>query len=311
MTCWVSQSARPNLQDAARHHSRPKRRVHPVELAQQARPFRAERRLGRDRELGGVLGDAGRRQIEGGVAGHRQHLRLAGELQIEHVGEGERDRGADREQAVVAQDHHRIGPEVAHQPRAFVDVDRESLIVVIADAAVEELRMLAERQQSVLHGRHGDARLGVGVDHAIHVLALAVNRAVDHESGLVHGRIGLVDQVAVEIDLDQVRRRHLLEQEPEAVEQEMPGLARHARRDVGVDQVGPAEMLDQSVAGREVDALLPFGRAHVRLNAAADGGWGHCFAPAWTCSCVSPRKRGSIVPRTTASGIPDPRFSRG
>src|SRR5215467_11530845 len=44
----------------------------------------------------------------------------------------------------------------------------------------------------------------------------------------------------------------------------MTGLARNARRNVGIDQIGPAEMLDQPVARREVDALLPFGGIHVR-----------------------------------------------
>src|SRR5215468_106481 len=52
----------------------------------------------------------------------------------------------------------------------------------------------------------------------------------------------------------------------------MTGLARNARRNVGIDQIGPAEMLDQPVARREVDALLPFGGIDVRLCGAADGG---------------------------------------
>ena len=116
-----------------------------------------------------------------------------------------------------------IVAEVANQPRALVDVDREPLVVVVAHAAVEQLRVLAEREEPVLHGGDRDAGLGMGVDDAVDVLAAAVDRAVDDEARLVHGRVGLVDQVAVEIDLDQVRRRHLVEQEPEAVEQEMPG----------------------------------------------------------------------------------------
>src|SRR5262245_9570449 len=52
----------------------------------------------------------------------------------------------------------------------------------------------------------------------------------------------------------------------------LTGLARNARRNVGIDQIGPAEMLDQPVARREVDALLPFGGIDVRLCGAADGG---------------------------------------
>src|SRR5258708_12952536 len=52
----------------------------------------------------------------------------------------------------------------------------------------------------------------------------------------------------------------------------MAGLAGNARRNVGIDQIGPAEMLDQPVARREIDALLPFGGIDVRPCGAADGG---------------------------------------
>jgi hypothetical protein len=88
--------------------------------------------------------------------------------------------------------------------------------------------MLAQRQQPLLHGGDRDARLGMGMDHAVDVLAPAMDRAVDDEARLVHGSVGLVDEVTVEIDLDQVRRGYLVEEEPEAIEQEVPGLVRDA-----------------------------------------------------------------------------------
>src|SRR5215510_6830735 len=105
----------------------------------------------------------------------------------------------------------------------------------------------------------------MGVDDAIDVVASAMDRAVNDEPGFVHGSVWLLDEIAVEIDLDEVRSGHLLEQQPETVEQEPTGLARNARRNVGVDQVGPAEMLDQPVARGEIDALLPFGGIDVLL----------------------------------------------
>ena len=46
---------------------------------------------------------------------------------------------------MIAQDHHGILAKVALQAGAFIDVDREPLVVVIADAAIEQLRMLADR----------------------------------------------------------------------------------------------------------------------------------------------------------------------
>ena len=41
---------------------------------------------------------------------------------------------------------------------------------------------------------------------------------------------------------------------------------RHAGGDVGVDQVVPAVMRDQAIAGGEIDALAPFGVRHVGRN---------------------------------------------
>src|SRR5260370_654998 len=52
----------------------------------------------------------------------------------------------------------------------------------------------------------------------------------------------------------------------------MAGLAGNARRNVGIDQVGPAEMLDQPVARGEIDAMLPFGGIDARPCGAAAGG---------------------------------------
>src|SRR5215472_8445182 len=112
----------------------------------------------------------------------------------------------------------------------------------------------------------------MGVDDAIDVAASAVDCAVNDEPGFVHGSVRLLDEIAIEIDLDEVRGRHLLEQQPETVEQEMTGLARNARRNVGVDQIGPTEMLHQAVARGEIDALLPFGGIDVRPCGSADGG---------------------------------------
>src|SRR5262249_34649519 len=82
--------------------SRAIRWIDAVELAQQARPFRPERGVRSGGEPGGVLRHGGCREREGGVARHRQHLRLARELQIEQVAERERNAFSDREQPVVA-----------------------------------------------------------------------------------------------------------------------------------------------------------------------------------------------------------------
>jgi len=49
----------------------------------------------------------------------------------------------------------------------------------------------------------------------------------------------------------------------EPVDQEMVLRARDARRDAGIDQVRPAEQVDEPIAGGEIDADLRLGLSHV------------------------------------------------
>ena len=62
-----------------------------------------------------------RRHRDLGVAGQRQKLRLAGALQPVDVVERLADGLADREQAVIAQDHHLAVAEVLDQPLPLVE----------------------------------------------------------------------------------------------------------------------------------------------------------------------------------------------
>src|SRR5436190_14295699 len=98
----------------------------------------------------------------------------------------------------------------------------------------------------------------MSMDDTIDILTTGMDRAVNDEASFVDGSLGVVDDIAFQVDLDEIGSRDLLEKEAEAVEQEMSGLAGHARGNVCVDQIGPAEMIDQPVARRQIDALLPF-----------------------------------------------------
>ena len=81
---------------------------------------------------------------------------------------------------------------------------------------------------------------------------------MDDEAGLVHRVAGVLDHVAIDVDLHQVRRRDLVVVEAEGVDQEVDVGARHAHRQVAVDQLGPAEVVDQPVGGRQLDPQCPF-----------------------------------------------------
>jgi hypothetical protein len=157
-----------------------------------------------------------------------------------------------------AQDHRLVASEVAHQALLLVEVDRHALVVVIADLA-EEHRVLRQRQQAALERGHRHAGGRMRMDHAVHVVARLVDRAVDHEAGLVDAvaGAGIEHQPAVEVDFHEARGGDFLVGVSIGVDEEVTLLAGHAARDVVVDQVVHAEQRDQPVAGRDVHAHRP------------------------------------------------------
>ena len=163
------------------------------------------------------------------------------------------------EQAVIAHDHGVVGTEVAHQRLALGEVDRRTLVIVIADVAMKADRGLRHRQEPAGHGGDRHARAGVGVQDALDLGAGLVDRAVDHVAGCVDPVIGvrLPDDVAFEVDLDEARRRDLLVEKAVEIDQQMVVAAGDARGDVVVDQIGHPVGVDQAVAGREIETGLP------------------------------------------------------
>ena len=162
------------------------------------------------------------------------------------------------QQPVVRMIRHLCVAQVRDDALALVQVVRDALEVVIADVLVEAHGGLVERQQPAIERRDRLARHRVGVQDGVQVLARHVDRAVDDEAGAVHLVGRLVEDVAVDVDLDQARGGDLLVEEAVRVDQELVLGARHAQRDVVVDQVRPAVMGDQPVGGGELDARLPF-----------------------------------------------------
>ena len=97
---------------------------------------------------------------------------------------------------------------------ALVEIERDALVVVDAEAAVELQGDLADRQQPVLQRRDRHARPRMGVDHAGRVVARHVDGAVDGEAGRVHAVRAVADLVAVDVDLHQRGGRDLLPAQP-------------------------------------------------------------------------------------------------
>src|SRR5207302_917498 len=75
---------------------------------------------------------------------------------------------AEREQAMVAQDHRLGGlAEVARHAAALIHLERDALVVVVGDLLLHHHRVLADGQQAALVRRHRHAGARVGVEHAV------------------------------------------------------------------------------------------------------------------------------------------------
>src|SRR5215470_7801694 len=83
---------------------------------------------------------------------------------------------------------------------------------------------------------------------------------------------GLLVEVLVHADLDQVRRRDLGVEQLVPLYQEHPVFARHAHRRMIVDDVAPAVVRDQAIDRGEIDPRLPFLRRDAALGDGCDIG---------------------------------------
>jgi hypothetical protein len=97
------------------------------------------------------------------------------------------------------------------------------------------------------------------------VWARGVNRRVDDKPGSIDRPFGRADQIAVKVDLDQIRSGYLAVPEAVRIDQEMPLRPRHALRNVVENHLGPTEQVENPVAGCEVDARIPLLAGRFRL----------------------------------------------
>ena len=150
-----------------------------------------------------LLADLLRRNDQIGAHGQSRDLHLASEVEVEHQAKGFGDAATDREQPVIAQDEPAVGAEVANDALALIEIERDPLVIVNAEAPVILERDLADRQERVLHrgSRHASPR--VGVDDAGRVMTRQVNGAVDGEAGGIPAMRAVVDLAAVHVDLHQ------------------------------------------------------------------------------------------------------------
>lgn len=198
--------------------------------------------------------------------GLRPHLHHAGRFQPVHGLERFGHALSHRQQAMVAQDQVLAGAQVAHQARLFLGIERQAFVVVICQRTQRDEGELRQRQQAVLLRRHRHSVDGMRVQDAHGVLAGRVDTAVDGEARRIDVVCRVHHLAPVQVDLDQAGRGDLVKHHAVGVDEEMLG-AGHLGRDVGEDQVIPAEQRHQPVERRQILAHLPFRFADLLAHA--------------------------------------------
>ncbi len=212
-----------------------------------------------------------------------RHLDLAGALHRPQVRKRLRQRLAPGEQPVVAQDQDRLAAHGREHARAFLGVDGDALEVVVGDFPIKLGGIEIRHRQPALGAGHRQPGGGVRVHHAMRPVDLAVHGGMRRQARRIDRPLAVGEDVAVEIDLDEVGGGDLGVVQAERVDQQVLLRARHAQGDVIVDHLGPAEVGEDAVAGGELDARPPLlGRHALQLRSAMvdhDLGDAHCDPP--------------------------------
>ncbi|MNQ62952.1 hypothetical protein D3C85_773180 [compost metagenome] len=183
------------------------------------------------------------------------------------------DARARGEQAVIAQDQHALIPQIRHQTLALVQIQRHALVTVISHPPGKTDRMLGNRQQPIALSRHRNAVAGMGMQDGLQVGTCRVNRAVNHITGRVDAQASrVIDDAAIDVDLDQIRGADFIEQQPEGIDQEMFVRPRHPRGKMRVDVVGPLELGRQPIGRGQFYTHFPFFGRDALTNIFRDAG---------------------------------------
>ena len=126
-----------------------------------------------------------------------------------------------------------------------IDFDQQS-------AALDNERMTLTRKEYDL--------LALLVQHAGDIGTRLVDGAVDDVARFVDAVVGLglPDDIALDIDLDQARRGDLLVEHAIEVDQQMVRGPGNPRGDVIINEVRHSVFVDEAIARGEIDTRLPF-----------------------------------------------------
>ena len=100
-------------------------------------------------------------------------------------------------------------------------------------------------------------RAGVRMNHALCIWPRRMNCTVNDKTRTMNKVRRVTNQIAVKIDLDQCRCTDLVKHVSERVQQKVFVRARYPRRNMCVDQIGPAVLRRQPITGGQINAGLP------------------------------------------------------
>ena len=136
---------------------------------------------------------------------------------------------------------------------------------MVGQGAQNKSRLLADWQDAAGLCANRDTSACVGVQHTGGISAGLVDTAVNGKASRINRKLGFAQFVAMLVHRDQAGGRDFVKQQTVGIDQEMVVGSWQAGADMGKNQVAPAMGCSKAVAGCQVTAQLPFGRANFLL----------------------------------------------
>ena len=174
---------------------------------------------------------------------------------------------------MIAQQQHGLALCAGQDARAFFSVHGDAFKVVIGDLSVQLRSVKVAVGQAVFQAAHGHGGRGVNVHDAMRVGQCLVNGAVEGETRGVDGPVRAANDLARTVHLHQIGSTHFRVMQTKRVDEKVCVFTRHTQRDVVVDQLGPAQVVEYTIRSGELHTGFPFigakagragiGRGHV------------------------------------------------
>jgi hypothetical protein len=170
------------------------------------------------------------------------------------------DRVTESQKSMVEQNNGCAFQAALSQRIAFL-LRRRDAVLMINNVIDHMQRVLADRPKTISQQRNPRSGSRMRVHDAICIGPGLVNATVDREARFVKPR-GISNDISIEIHLDKVRCANLVEHVPQPIDEKGIRFAGNPRGHVRLQQIRPAEIIDDAVQRGEITPCLPFCVAH-------------------------------------------------